>query len=97
MVRVDRTFSDSRCQRPLDKHFFVVLRSIADARARSSSQQVSGENLRDSLMRDAFRQLQAPDKDIRKIQAVLQNMKIYVEVVHNEGLSQDLLRCKIFC
>ncbi|KAJ7452375.1 hypothetical protein B0H11DRAFT_2327847, partial [Mycena galericulata] len=74
-------------KRRLDRNVFLVLKEITDANARLSP--VPGESLRDVLLRDTLPR--AVENDHTTFQAVLNNIQIFVEVVHHQGYSSDLM------
>ncbi|KAJ7774854.1 hypothetical protein B0H16DRAFT_1508657 [Mycena metata] len=72
-------------KRRLDNHVFVVLKEITDAKARHAS----SETLRDVLLRDTFPR--AAENDHTTFQIVLGNIQTYVEMVHHQGYSSELM------
>ncbi|TFY77906.1 hypothetical protein EWM64_g6106 [Hericium alpestre] len=67
------------CKRPRSTAFFDALRHVTET-----------ETLRETLLRDALSRL--ADNDIASIQTVIDNLNVYVEVVHRDGYSADLLQ-----
>jgi hypothetical protein len=82
----------SSAKRPLDREFFVVLKYITDANAKTISS--SSESLRDAILRDSFSR--AADNEASAFQIVLNNLNMYVDVVYYQGYSSDLLQCEWF-
>jgi|ERR1700722_2522608 len=76
-------------QRPLSADFFLVLRYITDS---NDSKVSPSERLRNILLRDIL--TRAADNDDKSIQFVLNNLQRYIEMVHHEGYSADLMQCK---
>ena len=76
-------------QRRLDRNVFNVLKEITDANARLSP--ASPESLRDLLLRDTLPR--AAENDHTTFQTVLNNLQTFVEVVHHQGYSVDLMTC----
>ncbi|KAJ7219313.1 hypothetical protein GGX14DRAFT_435653 [Mycena pura] len=74
-------------QRRLDRNVFVVLKEITDAKARLSP--APAESLRDVLLRDTL--LRAPENDHTTIQVVLNNIQTFVEIVHHQRYTTDLM------
>lgn len=65
------------------------MKHITDANAKTTS---SSESLRDALLRDTLTRV--PENDYSTFQLVLNNLQSYVEVVHHQGYSADLMQCK---
>ncbi|KAJ7632645.1 hypothetical protein FB45DRAFT_913016 [Roridomyces roridus] len=74
-------------KRRLDRTVFLVLKEIADANARLSPG--PAESLRDVLLRDTLPR--AIESDHTAFQVVMNNIQYYVEIVHHQGYSSDLM------
>lgn len=77
-------------QRRLDRNVFLVLKEITDANARLTP--APAESLRDILLRDTLPR--AAENDHTTFQAVLNNVQTFVEVVHHQMYSPDLMACE---
>lgn len=75
-------------QRPLDHDFFTVVKYITDTNIKS----VSFDNLRDELLQEAISSV--ADSDYKVCQITLNNISTYVEVVHHQGYSAELMQSK---
>ncbi|TFK54850.1 hypothetical protein OE88DRAFT_1674178 [Heliocybe sulcata] len=73
------------CRRPLEPEFFITLTHL-DKNAKSTQVDLS---LREALLRDTLGR--AADNDRRHIQQVVNNLNHYVEMVHHEDCSPELL------
>lgn len=69
----------------------MILRDILLEDAKTG---LSGEPLRDALLRDTTRRMLERDHDGGTSQVILRNLQQYVNTVHHEGYDADLLRCK---
>ncbi|KAJ7109404.1 hypothetical protein C8R44DRAFT_286771 [Mycena epipterygia] len=74
-------------KRRLDRNVFHVLKEITDANARLVP--APAESLRDVLLRDTLSR--AAENDHTAFQIVLNNLQTFVEVVHHQGYSSDLM------
>ncbi|KAJ7685226.1 hypothetical protein DFH06DRAFT_1157872 [Mycena polygramma] len=74
-------------KRRLDRNVFLVVKEITDADARLTP--ASEENLRDTLLRDTL--ARAVENDHTTFQIVLNNLHTFVEVVHHQGYSSELM------
>ncbi|KAF7294902.1 hypothetical protein MIND_01028100 [Mycena indigotica] len=88
ITQYERTgFISSLFKRRLDKDVLLVFKEITDAKARLAPQ---SESLRDVLMRGLLSQ--GPDNDHTTMQNFLNNLETFVEIVHHQGYSADLMR-----
>ncbi|KAJ6502509.1 hypothetical protein C8R45DRAFT_976826 [Mycena sanguinolenta] len=74
-------------KRRLDRNVFFVLKEVTDGGVKLTP--VPAENLRDILLRDTLPR--AAENDSTTFQTVLNNLQTYVEVVHYQGYSADLM------
>ncbi|KAJ7235476.1 hypothetical protein B0H12DRAFT_1141671 [Mycena haematopus] len=74
-------------KRRLDRNVFFVLKEITDVNAKLTP--APAESLRDILLRDTLPR--AAENDNTTFQVVLNNVQTYVEVVHHQGYSVDLM------
>ncbi|KAF7338262.1 hypothetical protein MVEN_02051500 [Mycena venus] len=81
------TYANNGFIRRLDRNVFLVLKEIADVNARQTA--VSAESLRDILLRDTLPR--AAENDHTSFQTVLNNIQTFVEVVHHQGYSAELM------
>lgn len=77
-------------QRDQDPEFFVVIRYIMVANARTH---VSQGNLWEAVLRDTFNQILSQPNDPAQ-QTVVENIKNYIDVVHRDGYTSDLMQCE---
>jgi len=75
-------------QRPLNRDFFTVIKHLTDIHAKSMAS--SPESLRDALLRDAI--LNIADNESKVCQIMLNNINTYIEVVHHQGYTADLMQ-----
>ncbi|KDQ60796.1 hypothetical protein JAAARDRAFT_173016 [Jaapia argillacea MUCL 33604] len=80
------------CKRHLQRDFFVVIRNITQAIAKCSP---SEETLRDALLRDTFSRAQENDR--QHFHIVVQNLYTFVEVVHHQHYSLELIQHVSHC
>ncbi|KAJ6630829.1 hypothetical protein B0H10DRAFT_1938967 [Mycena sp. CBHHK59/15] len=80
-------FAMNLFKRRLDRDFFLVLKEIMDANAKLTHP--PAESLRDMLLRDSLPR--ATENDHTTFQNVLNNLQTFVEVVHHQGYSPDLM------
>lgn len=76
-------------KRNLDKDFFLVLKQITDANAKSNP----SETLRDLLLRDSLPRISENDQS--NLQIALNNLHSYIDAVHHKGYSPDLMHCTV--
>jgi hypothetical protein len=75
-------------QRPLNRDFFTVIKHLTDIHAKSMAS--SPESLRDALLRDAISNI--ADNESKVCQIMLNNINTYIEVVHHQGYTADLMQ-----
>ncbi|EEB93212.1 hypothetical protein MPER_08164, partial [Moniliophthora perniciosa FA553] len=73
-------------RRKLDRGVFTVLKQVLDVNAKEIH---DGESLRESLLRDTLPR--AVESDQHTFQAVLDNLHAFVEVVHHQNYTVDLM------
>uniref|UniRef100_A0A0W0F9A2 Uncharacterized protein n=1 Tax=Moniliophthora roreri TaxID=221103 RepID=A0A0W0F9A2_MONRR len=73
-------------RRKLDRGVFTVLKQVLDANAKENH---DGESLRELLLRDTLPR--AVESDQHTFQAVLDNLHAFVEVVHHQNYTVDLM------
>ncbi|KAK7054868.1 hypothetical protein VNI00_003331 [Paramarasmius palmivorus] len=73
-------------RRKLERGVFVVLKQVLDANAKEDRE---GESLRESLLRDTLPR--AVESDQHTFQAVLDNLQAYVEVVHHQNYTVEMI------
>ncbi|EIN07352.1 hypothetical protein PUNSTDRAFT_144852 [Punctularia strigosozonata HHB-11173 SS5] len=78
------------CERPLDQAFFQVIHNITESHSKSAG--VLGGSLRDMLLLDTLRQAQAPERDVHRVQTIMNNLNTFVEVVHHSDYTEDHMR-----
>ncbi|KAK7019346.1 hypothetical protein R3P38DRAFT_2978554 [Favolaschia claudopus] len=74
-------------KRRLDRSVFLVLKEITDSSARQTPS--SAESLRDTLLRDTLPR--AAENENTTFQIVMNNLHTYIEVIHHQGYSGDLM------
>ncbi|EPQ58100.1 hypothetical protein GLOTRDRAFT_72136 [Gloeophyllum trabeum ATCC 11539] len=74
------------CKQPLDTNFLRVLRDITDANAKTVRNE---ETLREVLLFDTLGR--AHENDRRHLQVVVNNLNRYVEIVHHEDCTSELM------
>ncbi|THU91128.1 hypothetical protein K435DRAFT_727522 [Dendrothele bispora CBS 962.96] len=72
-------------RRQIDRSLFVVLKQILDANARENP----SDPLRDTLLRDTLPR--SVDVDQGSFQMTLDNLQLFVELVHHQNYSQELM------
>ncbi|KAI0062284.1 hypothetical protein BV25DRAFT_1804358 [Artomyces pyxidatus] len=75
------------CKRRQGPEFYVVMRSVTDPKARTSS---GSQSLRDNLLRDAFSRI--ADLDAEGLKLVLGNVNSFIEKVHGQGYNPALMQ-----
>lgn len=75
-------------QRPLDRDFFTVVKYIIETNIKSTS----FDDLRDGLLQEAISSV--ADSDYKVCQITLDNINTYIEVVHHQGYSAELMQSK---
>lgn len=75
-------------QRPLNRDFFVVIKHLTDIHAKSIAS--SPESLRDALLRDVISNV--ADNESKVSQIMLDNINTYIQVVHHQGYTADLMQ-----
>ncbi|KAL0581716.1 hypothetical protein V5O48_000298 [Marasmius crinis-equi] len=73
-------------RRKLDRTIFTVLKQVLDANAKENR---GAESLREALLRDTLPR--AVESDQTVFQAVLNNLEAYIEVVHHQNYSKELM------
>ncbi|KAK1236541.1 hypothetical protein PQX77_000234 [Marasmius sp. AFHP31] len=73
-------------RRKLDRSIFTVLKQVLDANAKENR---GAEGLREALLRDSLPRAVETDQD--GFQNVLNNIQTYVEVVHHQNYSKELM------
>ncbi|KAL0071388.1 hypothetical protein AAF712_001245 [Marasmius tenuissimus] len=73
-------------KRKLDRSIFTVLKQVLDANAKENR---GTEGLREALLRDSLPRAVETDQD--GFQNVLNNLQTYVEVVHHQNYSKELM------
>ncbi|CAK5277405.1 unnamed protein product [Mycena citricolor] len=72
-------------KRRLDPNLFTIVKDITDAKAR----QAVGETLRETLLRDTLPRI--AENDAATIQTMMGNVLTFMEVVHHQNYSADLM------
>ncbi|KAF7323012.1 hypothetical protein HMN09_00080900 [Mycena chlorophos] len=80
-------FISSLFKRRLDQNVLLVLKEITDAKARLTP---NAESLRDLLLRGLL--IRGPENDHTTMQNFLNNLNSFVELVHHQGYSLELMR-----